>query len=851
MTQAFYLRTAPACRWAVADRVAHCSAAGAIRDLLSGERVQSGFVHMSVAMPAFDDTSFRVVADDRQLLIAITPATTMGDPDEQDSVEIFFDPLCDGLGYFQFIFDRKNTTPLRFSHLPYGDAASTAFPHVKLLGFEWVARSFRNVINQSVKEATLVARFDLASVFRNGKRCGFQVARSRVSTREVSSWNLTSGIGFCDASNFGRLHLYTEPTTVGIDEARLDGRTLTLTGTASPRAQSIKVELADPLNRRVTAEGKLRSGRWSLAVELPDGTAGRYRIYPTLDGSPVEPLYHGFDLSRPTSAPPSSPENSFILGMFYDIPDDLRSNAFTPDRFGAQLDMLHDWGIRRVSWIDYGSLGHNRSFWEWASNRRNALATQKACGEVLPLVAKLCREKGMECIGVFKPFDMGFTDLAFDKPASDRSREIEGRYAALLEPVAKNQHLTMRSNPAWASRCVGPVTRIRLSSEEAIPKLRKSDVEVLVSRDNKRWRMYGKEFTLRQGRVMAPHVRWTPAGIIEEPGRRQEHFLEMDGLKVNEPYLAVRFKREDMRLVQRQFLLARAFDAQGHPAPLTLADGGSVEHGFSFMKGWPGWANITESIIRRLERGPAPIGMAFVERPTLPQVLEPSSTETHKVWLGEVARILASGVDGIDIRILCHHVSCESWLRYAFAESARRLFREQHGREPDATESDYEQLRLIRGACFTEFLRKAHALTRAAGKKLVVHLECGIEVPASMHTRMQLHLDWRRWIDEGILDEITFKYWGTHNRFAQEQLLPAARRASIPVHICDMNFTLNVPWGIERAAGLCIEAEEAGFSGFGFYETHSYLRLNPLGRSEVIGHADHAIRHAAKTLAGM
>ena len=77
MTQAINLRTTPAYRWVTADRVARCSAAGAIRDLLSGERVQSGFVHMSVAMPAFDDTSFRVVADDRQLLIAITPANAI------------------------------------------------------------------------------------------------------------------------------------------------------------------------------------------------------------------------------------------------------------------------------------------------------------------------------------------------------------------------------------------------------------------------------------------------------------------------------------------------------------------------------------------------------------------------------------------------------------------------------------------------------------------------------------------------------------------------------------------------------------------------------------------------------
>ena len=55
----------------------------------------------------------------------------------------------------------------------------------------------------------------------------------------------------------------------------------------------------------------------------------------------------------------------------------------------------------------------------------------------------------------------------------------------------------------------------------------------------------------------------------------------------------------------------------------------------------------------------------------------------------------------------------------------------------------------VRGA------RKLSALAHCRGRKFAAHVEWGTEVPANLHTRlqMQMNLEWERWIREGIVDD--------------------------------------------------------------------------------------------------
>lgn len=848
----FILR--PAQRSCVASRVQRISARAARESLLHGADVQRGFVHFATPMPAFDDTAFRVMADRRELIVAVHLANSMGPRSADDSIEIFIDPLHDHLGFFQFIFTRQSPRAQVFHHLPYGDAASTAFPHIQVRGFVWGSEKGRNVINQVESQDTLYVRFGVDDVFRNGPVCGFNVCRYRPAFKEASSWNLCAGNGFVDATSFGHLWLHENPALASLDEARIESGRLIIegrlagagSGAEGVPAGAISIELADPLDRRVRAKARIRNGRLSAALPWPKApVTGRHRLYLHGADSLAEPGMFHFDLLPTIRARGRGRPADFKLGMFYDIPDDLRSTHFSPDRLAAELDLLRNWGVRRVSWIDYGPTDRSRSFWEWASSLQNARRTMAECGDVLPLAARQCREKGMTCYGVIKPFDMGFSEPEFDRPAPDRVLEVENRWAAVLDEVAANPSSVMTANPAWARPWMPPITRLRISSQSPLPPLDRADVELLVSDDNRRYAAYRGLFGLRQGTASVPHVRYTPAELLEEPGRRREHFLEFTGLALRARYAAIRFKRDGVCIEQRMFLAVQAFDAAGQPVGLMPSTGGSLESGLVFSKDWPGWANQTPRWISPWICEGRPLGMVFEVPQRVPQTLEPIDAAARAVWLAAVQRVIDAGCDGVDIRLLCVHHCCPDWLRYAFAAPVREAFAARYGRAVEAVEADYERVRLLRGEAVTQFLRDAKARTHAAGRKLVVHLECGIEVPPRLHTRMQLHLDWQRWIREGLADELMLKYWGSQSVWVHEQVLPLARQHGVPVHICDMNFTLSSPTGVERARRLAAEALAAGFAGYSFYETHSYLKLNPRGVPTVIGHADHAIRAAA------
>jgi hypothetical protein len=235
-------------------------------------------------------------------------------------------------------------------------------------------------------------------------------------------------------------------------------------------------------------------------------------------------------------------------------------------------------------------------------------------------------------------------------------------------------------------------------------------------------------------------------------------------------------------------------------------------------------------------------------------LLEPTFEGARQIWLKHVQRILDTGVDGIDIRTIGHHNGTESYLKFAFAEPVRAEFRRRFGREVNPTDGDYERVRHIRGEAYTQFLRDAKLLAKKRGRKLGAHVEWGTEVPARLHTRlqMQMALEWERWIREGIVDELSLRGWGCYNRHVQTKILPLARKHGVGVHIISRCLS----GGLDlRAMEICeryvTEACAAGFAGFSLYEANDLLRMNAQGVPMPIGCVDEAVRQARAALDGM
>lgn len=830
-------------RWCAAE--GRTTVTRAKRDIYLGRGVCGDFSIMHTDIPAFERTVFKVYAAGRELMIALCLGQAVDRFDQGDDVEIFFDPCHDHLGFHQFIFTADGQVGT-YTHLPYAQAHSSSYPRIRLAGHAWQDDANRDVIGVSARVPWLVARFSLAEVFRNGPCCGFNIARYSAGLNEPQSWNRFTGHRLQDPTGFGHLYWGVAPVQVEVGRAELEGNRLELRGAVTPADAAPALELVDPLGRLHRVAATPRASGWQATLDLADVPTGRWRIYPRIEGKPVEPDFLFFDLA--------AEDKPFTLCMTYDSPDDMRANFYTPERLERQLAQVADLGIGRVYWIDYPAYRDWPAFWDWASNAQYARASFDACGDVLPLAARISKQKGMGFVGIFKPFDLGFTGHFADAPRQRAKaagygvvRDFDGSYTVAWPPIARNQQWTMQSNPAWRREFAPPITRVCFYSETPLPRVRSGEVVLWTSDDNGRYRRYSGPGKVRCGVGRFPHYRWTPAGKMQEPGRRKNWYLELVGLRLISPFLAVEARGKTLGAENRRFLFVEATDAQGRDVPVTLSSVRETSGAFRFLNKWS-WANYTDDVLDSYRWNAGPVGLHFGQPERITTVLEPAFPEVRALWLGQVERILKTDADGVDIRTLCHHNTCVSWLQYAFAGPVRDRFRERYGREVQPVPEDYQRIREIRGQCYTDFIRQASTLARQHRKKFSVHLEPGIEVPATHDVRMAMCVEWRRWIEEGLLDEITLKYWSANSRFVHEQILPLARARGIAVYHSESNFALNTPRAKELAEVMTADARRAGLSGFAFYEECSYFNLNGQGESWPIGSADRAIRRAAAAL---
>jgi hypothetical protein len=861
----------PANRWCVAQPRPKLDLRAIQYEILAQGIGDGQFTLLGAPLPARDAAPFRVYRAGNELLVAIAlydstsrPALP-GGKNPPESVEIFFDPRHDHLGFFQFILN-EDGSHLALSHLPYPEAHSTAFPHIELKSVE----SRRQQLSGSYSAWSchwVFARFGWDEVFRYGNVVGFNLCRSRLRTHENSSWNFCSGAGFQDAGGFGHLHL-APPVELTEVRGALEGRTLRVEG----RARALfELEIAMPRDQRHVVRPRLRNGKWQAQLDLPKLEPGRYRLYPRAKGRPVEPAQLVFDV------PGRKP---FCVSMTYDPPMCIVPNPYTPSRLRAEMATIAGWGVNRLHWIEYGDWP---SFWDagcwtnagqqeyWA---KNSEPTFRHCGKnLLRCAVQQARANGLEIFADLKVFDLAINNTFCRGYPKSSVVDLEGRPAIAIPELAAHPEWTMQANPEWGVRERYPITQLRIHSDEALPRLTASQIRLWVSDDNQHFRPYGKRFRLTQGTLQRPHQRWTPAGIVEEPGHRKQWYLSLSQLNLRQPYLAIEIDRDDVSFTGHAFELVEvhagggatvgssAFRLSGpdtlkrglqtpSQAPVTLACSGDRHEGFMFGE-W-GWNNHTEFNLRRRTVAGRNIGMAFRESDRIPALFEPTFEGARRIWLERMRQIFAAGCDGVSIRTLCHHNFHLSYLKYAFAAPVREEFQSRYGRAPRAVPEDYERVRRIRGEAFTQFLREARRLADRFGRKLAFQFEPGIEVPVELDTRMQIHLDYETWFKEGLLDEVSMKWFSSESHFVHEKVLPLARRHGVPVHIISRLTPMGLDVrGMETMPTLLLGAHRAGLDGFNIYETMNVMEMNPLGISIPKGFSEPAIRNAIQTLRGV
>jgi hypothetical protein len=193
-----------------------------------------------------------------------------------------------------------------------------------------------------------------------------------------------------------------------------------------------------------------------------------------------------------------------------------------------------------------------------------------------------------------------------------------------------------------------------------------------------------------------------------------------------------------------------------------------------------------------------------------------------------IRKTLDCGVDGVDIRITNHN-SILDWAEYGFNQPVVDEYFKRYGVNLRTEPFDKEKLRRLRGEFYTAFLKKAAAMVKASGRKFCLHVPDVAFGSPSQSTMMEIHWDWRSWLDQGIPDEVTFKTIFTDNAFTPEglDLIKRCHDKAIPISVCP--FLHAIP----DLAGYLAKVENLGMDTFTVYEAATLWVAIPEGFKEL------------------
>jgi len=138
-----------------------------------------------------------------------------------------------------------------------------------------------------------------------------------------------------------------------------------------------------------------------------------------------------------------------------------------------------------------------------------------------------------------------------------------------------------------------------------------------------------------------------------------------------------------------------------------------------------------------------------------------------------------------------------------------------------------EKIRVIRGEFYTQFLQEAKQVVKAAGRRFQIHIEDHMGDEPDVSTPMEIHWDWKKWLEKVKPDEVTFKvqnFRAYREHFGRE-LIARCQAASIPVY-----FTPVVASFIEQELDAYVEeVRQSGCSGFDIYENAAFIVPNEDG----------------------
>ena len=420
-------------------------------------------------------------------------------------------------------------------------------------------------------------------------------------------------------------------------------------------------------------------------------------------------------------------DHPFLLSTLVDFPDDCQRIEFTEALLAQLMDRLQWMGVRRVYW-NYYNAGH----WQWFDERGpNGVAkTLENLGEPMAAGCRLAHERGMEFIGVLKPYENG---VSHSTPRSVMMQNgwkglpgISGVYN--VEPWTRARP-ELRVRARQADVPVGldsvPVTRIQLRQKDMTPvRIGREQLEIWTSDDNDGYCKREVEFSVSEG------VETCPRDVVEIDGEpvtskgSEVRVLNITGLNLLDPFIAVttNFKDGDGTFSNTAVEMVRAFGPDDEPLPIMVAShkaiwridrdlrGGDLEYdtGLGSATVRLDVSNSEAAFENWLSRAnDAPDGViAFTKGRNryLSGSLCEGEAEVRAYWMEWVSDCIGAGVDGVDIRISCHSSWTDTPQIYGFNAPVAAEYERRYGVNPDVERYDPEvagrfERRSVRSVC--------------------------------------------------------------------------------------------------------------------------------------------------------
>ena len=481
----------------------------------------------------------------------------------------------------------------------------------------------------------------------------------------------------------------------------------------------------------------------------------------------------------------------FLLSATVDFPDDVRYGPYSLELLEEMVLQIKSLGVHRIYWLYYGD---EEAGSYWAGNTfdymRYGRATVDRIGEPLKAVTPIAHRHGLEVYAVLKPFNTGLAGTYPEgSPLGNHTRvnRIGGCLQQVFPFVERFPHtrVARRRWEAPPDLDSVPIRKIRLLKADDSPtRIRRERLQIWTSADNYRYRRQPVNFSLADRVEASPREVREFFGDLLTASGAPVRTLTLEGLDLTDRYILVTtdFRDQEGDFGNAPSAMIEAYGPGPDPLPIVVATRSAMwirprdfrTGGLEFDSGMGPFPVRLDTdnastegtmfgiVTKSKWNWGGCIAFARGRNDTLactPCAVHP---EVEKLWTGWVDRLLAAGVDGVDVRVSAHGSLTDDPLEYGFNGPLLEECRERFGTEIGNTDGDRARLARLRGRHYTRFIREAGRRVRSAGKKFQVHVHAEAFGPDPCHGQLMgfpanLEFDWRTWLLEGLADGITLR----------------------------------------------------------------------------------------------